>query len=146
MANPVLAALDEQVDCYRKLAKLAEQQHEHVQLSRTEELLNVLERRQEVIDRLAVIEQTVGPIKRQWTTFIAGLDSPSRTRAESNLAETRRLLEEIMTADRNDAMVLQQRKLNIGRQLNQASAAKTVNRNIAAAAYGTRGPRMDVTR
>ena len=48
------------------------------------------------------------------------------------------------TADRNDAMVLQQRKLTLGRQINQASAARTLNRNYAAAAYGTRPARMDV--
>jgi thiamine biosynthesis lipoprotein ApbE len=140
----VLAALDEQVVCYQRLAKLAEQQHEHVQLSRTEDLLAVLEKRQEVLDQIGTLEATVGPIKRQWTAFVAGLDSPSRVRAEAQLAETRRLLEEITTADRNDALVLQQRKLGIGKQLNQASAAKVVNRNIAVAAYGSRGPRMDV--
>ena len=32
--------------------------------------------------------------------------------------------------------VTQQRKLNLGRQINQATAAKQVNRNIAASAYG----------
>ena len=69
-----------------------------------------------------------------------------RRRAETSLAETRRLLEEITAADRNDALVLQQRKLNLGRQINQASAAKQVNRNYAAAAYGPRQSRMDISR
>ena len=142
----ILAALDEQVACYRRLAKLADQQHEHVQLSRVEELLNVLSQRQEVLDQVAALERTVGPAKRQWTAFVTGLDAPSRARAEASLKETRRLLEEITSADRSDALVLQQRKLNIGRQLTAANSAKQVNKNIAAAAYGSRGPRMDVTR
>ncbi|HEV7300448.1 MAG TPA: hypothetical protein VGN72_13860 [Tepidisphaeraceae bacterium] len=142
----VLAALDGQVECYRKLSKLAEQQHEHVQMSRVEELLTVLQRRQDVLDEVATLEKTVGPAKRQWSAFIAGLDAVNRKRAESQLAETRKLLEAITLADRNDALVLQQRKLNIGRQLTQASGAKQVNRNIAAAAYGARPARMDVTR
>lgn len=146
MANAVIDALEQQVECYRRLAKLADQQHEHVALSRIEELLNVLGQRQEVLDQVATLEKTVGPAKREWTAFITKLDALSRSKAEANLAETRRLLEEITTADRSDALVLQQRKLNIGRQLNQASSAKQVNRNIAAAAYGSRGPRMDVTR
>ena len=62
------------------------------------------------------------------------------------LADTRRLLEQITTADKDDVLVLQQRKLNLGRQINQASAAKQVNRNYAAAAYGPRQSRMDISR
>jgi len=146
MPNPVLDALEQQVECYRRLAKLADQQHEHVQLSRIEELLNVLGKRQEVLDQVTRLEKTVGPAKRQWLAFVAGLDVDSRKQAEANLSETRRLLEEITSADRSDAIVLQQRKLNIGKQLTAASSAKQVNRNIAAAAYGSRGPRMDLTR
>ena len=146
IGNPseVLGALETQLTCYRNLSKLAEQQHEHVQASRIEELLDVLQKRQAVLDEVAALEETVGPAKRQWTAFVAGLAAPDRTRAESQLAETRKLLEAITAADRNDALVLQQRKLNIGRQLNQASGAKQVNRNIAAAAYGTRPTRMDM--
>ena len=146
LAAAVLTALDAQVECYRTLSKLADQQHEHVQVGRVEELLVVLQKRQDVLDEVASLEETVGPAKRQWGAFIAGLDTVNRKRAESQLAETRRLLEAITVADRNDALVLQQRKLNIGRQLTQANGAKQVNRNIAAAAYGARPARMDVTR
>ncbi|MDB5305421.1 MAG: hypothetical protein JWM97_2970, partial [Phycisphaerales bacterium] len=44
------------------------------------------------------------------------------------------------------ALVLQQRKLNLGRQINQASAARQVNRNYAASAYGRAPSQMDVQR
>jgi hypothetical protein len=64
--------------------------------------------------------------------------------AERLMAETRRLLEEITTADRNDALILQQRKLNLGKQISQATAARQVNRNYAVAAYGAKTSRMDV--
>jgi hypothetical protein len=145
-ADATINALEEQVGCYRRLAKLAEIQHEHVQHSRTEELLDVLAKRQVVLDEIARLEGLVGPAKREWTDYVAGLDVDQRLRAENALAETRRLLEAITAADRNDALVLQQRKLNLGKQINQASAARQVNRNYAAAAYGTRPPRMDVQR
>ena len=62
------------------------------------------------------------------------------------LAETRKLLEQITLADRDDAMVLQQRKLNLGKQIGQAAAAKQVNRTYAAAAYGARQGNMDIQR
>ena len=144
--DSTIVALEEQVGCYRRLAKLAEIQHEHVQHSRTEDLLDVLTKRQVVLDDIARLEGVVGPTKRGWTDYVAGLDVDQRLRAENALAETRRLLEVITAADRNDALVLQQRKLNLGKQINQASAARQVNRNYAAAAYGTRPPRMDVQR
>ena len=53
------------------------------------------------------------------------------------------MLEQITAADR-DELVLQQRKLNLGRQIGQTDAARQVNRTYAAAAYGRKAPRMDV--
>jgi hypothetical protein len=144
MTDPILAALDEQVACYRKLAKLAEAQHEYVQQSQTEKLLEVLRRRQEVLDRITAFEKTVGPAKREWPEYRSRLAPSLRDKAEALLAETRRLLEQITTADRNDAIVLQQRKLNLGRQINKASVARKMNRNYAASAYGSKRPQMDI--
>ena len=143
-ADPVISALEEQVGCYQRLAKLTEIQHEHVQHSRTEALLEVLGKRQEVLTDVSRLERVIGPAKRAWAEFVARLAAGDRGKAEGLLAETRRLLEEITTADRNDALVLQQRKLNLGRQINQATAARQVNRNYAAAAYGTRTARVDL--
>jgi hypothetical protein len=142
--NPILSALEEQVGCYRRLARLAEAQHEHVQQSRTEELLEVLKRRQEVLEQIARLERVLAPARKDWTDYLGGLATSSRLKAEEHLSEARRLLEQITAADRDDAIVLQQRKLNIGRQINQAASAKQANRNYAAAAYGARRPALDV--
>lgn len=145
-ADPVVAALQSQVECYLRLAKLAAAQHEFVQQGQTEELLDVLKQRQVILDQVASHERTIAPAKRQWAVFLAGLAPAQRARAETLLAETRGLLEQITTADRNDALVLQQRHLNLGRQISQAGAAKSVSRNYAVAAYGSRPARMDVQR
>lgn len=142
--DPIIAALEQQLDCYRKLARLAELQHVYVQQSQTEELLQLLQSRQTVLDQIADLEQTIGPAKKRWSAYLE--ESGDASAAQSMLAETRRLLEEITTADRNDAMVLQQRKLNLGRQINQASAAKQVNRSYAANAYAKPQTRMDISR
>jgi len=144
VVDPVIAALQEQVTCYQRLAKLAELQHEHVQQSSTEALLDVLARRQEVLDHVSRLEQTIVVAKRRWGEYVGGLRSDQRAQAERLMGETRRLLEEITSADRNDALILQQRKLNLGKQISQASAAKQINRNYAAAAYGAKVSRMDV--
>jgi hypothetical protein len=144
MSDTIITALSEQVGCYQRLAKLAELQHEHVQQSQTESLLEILTRRQEVLDQVARLEQIIVAAKRRWGEYVGGLRSEQRAMAEKLLAETRRLLEEITTADRNDALILQQRKLNLGKQISQATSARQVNRNYAAAAYGTKVSRMDV--
>ncbi|MDB5296003.1 MAG: hypothetical protein JWO31_1986 [Phycisphaerales bacterium] len=138
--DATLAALDAQVSCYRRLAKLAEQQHEYVQQGQTEELLRLLMLRQVELDQLAAHERTLAPAKKQWSTYLAGLLPAARTRAETLLAETKALLERITSADKNDVLVLQQRKLNVGRQIGQATTGRVVNRAYAAAAYGGAKP------
>ena len=145
LQHPVIAALEQQVDCYRKLARLAELQHVYVQQSQTEELLQLLSSRQLVLDQIADLEQTIGPVKKRWSEFLTEVDTAAET-AQSLLAETRRLLEAITTSDRNDAMVLQQRKLNLGKQIGQATVARNLNRNYAAAAYGRPQSRVDLSR
>jgi hypothetical protein len=144
--DTIILALREQVECYRKLAKLAGAQHEYVQRGQTEQLLEVLGRRQAVLEQIARLEGQIGPAKRQWGMYVAGLDETSRGTAELLVKETRVLLEQITTADRNDALVLQQQKLNLGRQIKEASAARQVNQRYAAAAYGAKAGRMDVQR
>jgi hypothetical protein len=146
MQDAVIQALSEQLTCYQRLAKLAELQHEHVQQSANEALMEVLARRQEVLDQVARLEQVIVVAKRRWGEYVRGLGGEQRAQAERLLAETRRLLEEITTADRNDALILQQRKLNLGKQISQATSARQVHRNYAVAAYGTKVSRMDVRR
>lgn len=145
-SNSIIFALEEQVTCYRRLAKLAAAQHEHVQHGNTEELLEVLGLRQQVLDQIQTHERTLIPAKREWSKARATFDLAERSRAEFLLAETRRLLEVITAADRNDAIVLQQRKFNLGREINQATSARQVNKSYAAAAYARRPPSMDVQR
>jgi hypothetical protein len=140
----IILALQEQVGCYRRLAKLAELQHEHVQQSRTEALLDVLKSRQEVLNDLSKLESVIGPAKSRWSDFLGQLESTQRGIAEQMFAESRRLLERIVASDRNDALVLQQRKLNLGRQINQATSARQIHRTYATAAYGQKKSVIDV--
>jgi tRNA nucleotidyltransferase/poly(A) polymerase len=127
--HSTILALEQQVGCYRLLAKLAERQHEHVQNNQTD---------------AAGLERLISPARRHWHEFSQGLGEGDRLRAEELLGEVKLLLEQITQADQHDALVLQQRKLNLGRQINQASAAVKVNRSYATAAYGPPTARVDV--
>ena len=145
--NSTLSRLQEQVECYRRLAKLAELQHAHVEQNQIEPLLDVLQSRRAVLDQIARIEQAMGSARARWSDHLHTMEPDHRRRAEDLLAETRRLLEQITDADRNDVMLLQQRKLNLGREIRQTMAARTVNRTYGAAAYGNRvSSNMDVQR
>jgi flagellar biosynthesis/type III secretory pathway chaperone len=146
MKDEVVHSLEEQVGCYRRLAKLAELQHVHVQQEQTEALLDVLKHRQKLMEQIAQLEHLISPARRDWQGYVSGIEVELRARAESLVGEIRRLLEQITAADQHDALVLQQRKLSLGKQINQASAARQVNRTYAAAAYGTRQSRMNVQR
>ena len=95
---------------------------------------------------MSAFEAVIGPAKKRWGEYVAALDESVRGKAEALMGETRRLLEQITTADRNDVLVLQQRQLNLGQQINKTAAARQVNRTYAAAAYGPRKSRMDVQR
>ena len=147
MANEtaaVIDALEEQVGCYQRLAKLARIQHEHIQQSQTDALLEVLKSRQAVLDEIGRLERTVAPIKQSWNEFAQTLAEPNRGRAEALVTEARELLREITECDRNDVLVLQQRTLNLGKQINQATAARKVKTKYATAAYGSSQSRMNV--
>jgi hypothetical protein len=144
--NEVMSSLAGQVECYRRLARLAELQHECVQTGQTQSLLEVLGRRQEELDRVAQLETATHRGSQTWKAWIASLEGEVRTRAEKMLEEMKRLLETITVADRRDSIVLQQRKLTIGREMHQAKSAAATSRKYAAAAYGRPAPRMDVMR
>lgn len=146
MSDAVVQALEDQLGCYQRLAKLAELQHVHVQQNQTEALLEVLQRRQLVLDEITQLERLISPVKKDWSGYAGGIAADVRARAETLLMQTRQLLESITQSDQNDALVLQQRKLNVGRQISQASAARQVNRTYATAAYGKRASTMDVQR
>lgn len=146
MSEAVIDALEVQLGCYQRLAKLVEVQHSHVEQNEIEPLIEVLKKRQDEMSQISQLEHVVAPAKREWGAFVSGIDVGMRGRAERVLSQVRLLLEQITTMDQNDTLLLQQRKLNLGRQINQTSAAKQVNRTYAAAAYGSRPSTMNLQR
>ena len=145
-AARLAADLGEQVECYRRLARLAESQHAFVEQGATDRLLEVLQGRQAELGRITAIEERLRPIKRRWPEVSAALPAGERESAEAMFHEARSLLASITAADQGDALVLQQRKLNLGKQIAAATGARTVNRNYAAAAYAKKPGKLDVAK
>ena len=129
--------LSAQLDCYRKLAKLSELQSGYVRQNLTDQLLDVLQQRSGLLTEIARLELTVGPLRREWSEVSVGLDDDTRSKLQAMLSETKTLLHQITTADQDDVLRLQQRKLNVGKQIQATQTARKVNTRYAAAAYGT---------
>ena len=143
----IITAIEEQLTCYQQLAKLADVQREHVQMGDAEALLSVLQRRAGVLEELSKLERVVGPVKREWAAFTTSLPDDRRQHVEAVMLSSRQLLEQITRSDQDDVMLLQQRKLNVGKQIGSATVSRQVNRAYAGAAYGSRNSgRMDVSR
>jgi hypothetical protein len=147
-ATQVIADLSAQIDWYGKLLRLAELQHTLVEQERTDDLLVVLEKRQRIVEAVTAIEARLRPVKLGWHDQAPSLAAPERAQIEERFTQVRALLEQITRADQDDALLLQQRKINVGQQLRRTGSAQQVNRGYAAAnAYGSAvGGRMDVSR
>lgn len=134
----VLEALQEQAHCYRALADLAVQQHRHVRSAGAEgerALLDVLARRQSVMEQVAALEPTLAGVRKQWPEFAETLDTADRSIADRLLTEVRVLLTKITEGDRDDTLVLQQRKLTAGQALRTTNASSNASRRYVGNAY-----------
>jgi hypothetical protein len=135
-----------QIDLYSKLLRLCEIQHTLIAQERTDDLIVVLQRRQMIVEAVGAIEQRLKPIKQDWHSLASGIDRDTRSDLESKFAQSRDLLMQITQADDDDALMLQQRKMAVGRQLRQTTSGRVMNQKYAAGAYATTGGRMDVSR
>lgn len=141
----IIEALEQQLACYQRLARLAESQRDHVQQGSVEALLELLRQRQAVLDELSRSEAVLAPIRPRWAEVMRQFGPDARGRAEALVAEARRLLEQITRSDQDDVMLLQQRKLNVGRQIGATVATRQVHRAYAGAAYAGQVNRTDVS-
>ncbi len=143
--NHNIIALTEQLACYRKLSRLCELQRQYVQQNQTDELLTVLEQRGEILTEIARLEALVAPLKKNWSELSVSMSDLQRATSLEMLAETRTLLMQITQADQDDVLLLQQRKLNVGKQIAATSSARVANNRYAASAYGSAaGTRLNV--
>lgn len=145
-ASAVISALEQQLGCYQRLVKLVDVQRAHVEHGDAEALLTVLARRQGVLDELSKLESTVAPVRRSWASFVQTQPDSTRQKVESLMSSARTLLEQITRADQDDVMLLQQRKINVGKQIKAATESRQVNRAYAASAYAKRPGTMDLSK
>lgn len=137
--NSSISALCKELECYRRLLKLSDRQRDVIHQNQTDELMAILEHRSAILSELSSLQAEVAPLRRNWAELSSKMEEEVRQNVQSMLAETRLLLEQITAADQDDVMILQQRKLNVGKQLHATTNARVINRKFAAAAYGNSG-------
>lgn len=144
----LIDVLQKLVELYERLLKLAALQRDYVQTDQTDHLLDVLTKRAGVVEQVSKLEIALRPTRLNWSDVSQSLDPVLRAQAEELLARTRSLLAEINAADTDDALVLQQRKLDVGRQLAAARTGTRANAHYATNAYAGAGSagRVNVSR
>jgi hypothetical protein len=141
----LLAALKKQLECLVSLGKLAENQRDFIQQDRTEELLALLLERQKVVEELARLEDTIGPMRRNWQVHAGAFPPAAREWAEGAFAEAKARLGKINESDQHDTFILQQRKHQIGGQLGQVGQSQRVTRGYMPAGAGKSAGQLNIT-
>ena len=149
-AAAAVAALADQVDCYRRLAALGDEQTRLVLAGDSDGLLNLLGRRQSLTNSAAELESALAPLKRGWPDAAAAWPAGRREAARALLIESRDLLTELARRDDRDAATLRCLQATAGRELSRLNGSdrnvRRINQQYAAAAYRRRDGRVDVAR
>ncbi len=151
-AASCLAALREQRDCYAALDALSLEQKRFVEGGDSDQLLDVLQRRQTWADKAVEIDRKLQPLKAGWPESARLWTAEQRAEARALFGEIKVLLESLTRRDVGDMLSLQRQKHQIGREIGRVRADETtvrrVNGRYAAAAYGGAAParRMDLTK
>jgi hypothetical protein len=127
IASQVLALLREQKRGYQELQELAEQQRSLIRAEQPEELLNLLARRQRLIETIARTHRQLVPCQKDWEGVKALLPQRCRDEIQSLLAEIQALLNVVLARDQEDCQELSARKQHVAGQLTAAVRGRAAN-------------------
>ena len=122
-----------QRDLYRQLDQLSRTQSQFISQDRTEELLGVLGRRQQLIDELGRLNEQMAPFVAQWNELSESLPKRERALLRESFDEVSLLVVGIGQRDDADRRALESRKAQIGGEI-----SGIVNGRGAVSAYAGR--------
>lgn len=126
--------LDRQRELYEHLAELADVQSRCIESDQTDGLLDVLGRRQVVIEEIARTNEEISPFVLAWDRLVAALPDKHRAALHARFEAVARLVDEIAARDEADRVTLESRRANIGQEIQSLSRSRG-----AVSAY-SRGP------
>lgn len=136
--SQLIERLGEQRDLFGELIELAGHQRALIEAGRTDELLALLGRRQQRVDRLRQIGAELEPYRDRWGEFLAALPEQPRREIRGLLDALAASQREVAAIDARDADLLrgnQQRMLKQSGRIQQTSSAM---RAYSAAGAGAR--------
>jgi hypothetical protein len=116
--------LDRQRDLYEHLAGLAEEQSACIESDRTDGLLDVLARRQVVIEEISRINEDVAPFVRTWATLVVSLPERHRSALRTRFDAVARLVDRIAARDEADRAALERRRESVGLDIQSISRSR----------------------
>jgi hypothetical protein len=134
-AGALVEALGRQVERYRELLELAEQQPRAIERGDNETLVRLLSERRRIIGELARINAQIDPFTRDWAAFAAGLLADERGQVSLLTAEIGRLRDAIAGRDEADSRALAAQRDRVQREINgvqQVGAAVAAYRGVTA--------------
>lgn len=123
--------LDDQRALYQQLDGLSRAQAALITAEDTDSLLEVLGRRQVLIDAIAALNEELAPFAERWDDLAPRLDAPQRSRLRAGFDEVSRLVTEIAQRDDADRRLLEARRNAVGSELGAVSHARGAVRAYA---------------
>lgn len=116
--------LDEQRELYSALAALAADQTRLIETDDTDSLLELLGRRQTLIEHIARTNQEMAPFTQGWDRLAPTLPEKHRSSLRARFDEVARLVERISEQDDADRRRLEVRRARIGQEIEGVSRGR----------------------
>ena len=109
-ADTLINLLQQQCQLVDQIAVLAQHQRKIIEAGQNQSLLELLTRRQDLIDQLNQGQTELAPLTESLERYLAQLDSGKRDLIRERLNHLQKNLSEIMERDEQDQLALQQQR------------------------------------
>ena len=113
----VLASLREEAALCTELSGLRDEQRQLIEAGEAEQLLDVLARKQRVIDRIGQLEEALKPLKSAWDERRRDFPAAGRVAIGEAFREVRTLLGDLIAKETEDAELLASRKTDVEKEM-----------------------------
>lgn len=113
----VLNMLKEEAALCNELAALRGEQRVLIDAGDAETLLDVLAKKQQVIQRIGLLEEQLGPVKANWEAQRGSLPAAQRVAVAEAFRQVQLLLEDLIAKETEDAEALAARKAEVTQEM-----------------------------
>ncbi|MFG0330967.1 MAG: hypothetical protein ACF8PN_13845 [Phycisphaerales bacterium] len=138
----LLGMLERQRDLCHELRSCSQAQPQLINDDESAKLLELLNRRQSIIDELSRLASAIEPYRRAWPDLLGRLDANLRERLNAAVEEAQSVVDEVMQRDRADRERLQDRRNRLQAELESIDHGRRTNRAYTSANEMSSAPRF----